>query len=213
MLTAAVWSPGRVDLLPFLAVSAVVILTPGVDMAVVSQQVLARGRRAGLGAVVGIAAGSAVQATAAVLGLSALLAASAPALTAVKLVGAAYLVWLGARALLTAGRAAPPEAPPVAAGRGRSVRAGLFTNLLNPKITLFYVAFLPQFVQPGPGAAARTALLAAVFLGLATAWLVLFTALLGRLRPVLARAAVRRWIERSTGAVLVGLGVRLAVDA
>ncbi len=101
----------------------------------------------------------------------------------------------------------------MAAGRGRSVRAGLLTNLLNPKITLFYVAFLPQFVQPGPGAAARTALLAAVFLGLATAWLVLFTALLGRLRPVLARAAVRRWIERSTGAVLVGLGVRLAVDA
>src|SRR5687767_3100296 len=133
-------------------------------MAVVSQQVLARGRRAGLGAVAGIVAGSAVQATAAVLGLSALLAASAPVLTAVKLAGAAYLVWLGARALLTAGRAAPPEAP--AAARGRSFRAGLLTNLLNPKIMLFYVAFLPQFVEPGPGAAARTALLAAVFLGL-----------------------------------------------
>lgn len=201
------------DLLPFLLVSAVVALTPGVDMAVVSQQVLLHGRRAGLGAVAGIALGSGLQATAAVLGLSALLAASAPALATVKLLGAAYLVWLGARALLTAGRAAPPDAPAAAAPRGRSVRAGLLANLLNPKITLFYVAFLPQFVDPGAGATARTALLAAVFLGLGTAWLVLFTALLGRLRPLLARAVVRRRIERVTGAVLVGLGIRLAVDA
>lgn len=201
------------DLLPFLLVSAVVALTPGVDMAVVGQQVLAHGRRAGLGAVAGIALGSAVQATAAVLGLSALLAASAPALAAVKLVGAGYLVFLGARALLTAGRTAPPDAPATASPRGRSIRAGLLTNLLNPKITLFYVAFLPQFVDPGAGVMGRTALLAAVFLGLGTAWLVLFTALLGRLRPLLARDAVRRWVERVTGAVLVGLGVRLAVDA
>lgn len=199
------------DLLPFLAVSAVVALTPGVDMAVVSQQVLAHGRRAGLGAVAGIALGSGLQATAAVLGLSALLAASAPALAVVKLLGAAYLVWLGVRALVTAGRAAPPQA--AAAPRGRSLRAGLLTNLLNPKITLFYVAFLPQFVDPGAGATARTALLAAVFLGLGTAWLVVFTALLGRLRPLLTRDAVRRRIERVTGAVLLGLGIRLAVDA
>lgn len=212
---APVWSAGPVDLLPFLAVSALVVLLPGVDMAVVTQQVLTHGRRAGLLAVVGIVTGSAVQAAAATLGLSALLAASAPAFATLKILGAAYLVWLGARTLWQARRGAlpAPTDPDASARAGRSFRAGLLTNLLNPKIVVFYVAFLPQFVEPGAGAMGRTAVLAAVFLAVATAWLLLFTVLLGRLRPVLARAAVRRRIEQVTGVVLVGLGVRLAADA
>ena len=202
-----------VDLLPFLAVSALVALLPGVDMAVVTQQVLTHGRRAGLLAVAGIVTGSAVQAAAATLGLSALLAASAPAFAALKILGAVYLVCLGARTLWRARRAAEPTSPGPRVRAGRSFRAGLLTNLLNPKIAVFYVAFLPQFVEPGTGSVGRTAVLAAVFLSVATVWLVLFTALLGRLRPVLARAAVRRRIEQVTGVVLVGLGVRLAADA
>jgi threonine/homoserine/homoserine lactone efflux protein len=202
-----------VDLLPFLAISVVVAVLPGVDMAVVTQQVLARGRLAGLLAVAGIVTGSAVQATAAAVGLSALLAASAPAFAALKITGAVYLGWLGARTLWRARRGAPREADATAPPGGRSFHAGLLTNLLNPKIIAFYVAFLPQFVVPGPGAAGRTALLAAIFLTLATAWLLLFTALLDRLRPLLTRAAVRRRMEQVTGVVLVGLGVRLAAEA
>lgn len=214
---APAWSAAPVDLLPFLAVSALVVLLPGVDMAVVTQQVLTHGRRAGLLAVAGIVTGSAVQAAAATLGLSALLAASAPAFAALKILGAAYLVWLGARTLWHVRRGAGPAPADPSAGAsaraGRSFRAGLLTNLLNPKIVVFYVAFLPQFVDPGAGAGARTAVLAAVFLAVATVWLVLFTVLLGRLRPVLARATVRRRIEQVTGVVLIGLGVRLAADA
>lgn len=204
------------DILPFLAVAAVVVAVPGVDMALVTQQVLVRGRRAGLLAVAGIVTGSALQAAAATLGLSALLAASQPAFTALKTAGAVYLVWLGAQALWRARRRAqqPAGADQVAAGPGwRSFRAGLLTNLLNPKIVVFYVTFLPQFVEPGPGTAARTALLAALFLVLASAWLLVYTALLHRLRGVLSRRSVQRRIEQVTGVVLVGLGLRLAVEA
>ena len=203
------------DLLPFLAVSALVVAVPGVDMALVTQQVLVRGRRAGLLAVAGILTGSALQAAAATLGLSALLAASQPAFTAVKTAGAVYLVWLGAHALWHARRAVTEPVGPVPTHSGagwRSFRAGLLTNLLNPKIVVFYVTFLPQFVDPGPGTAARTALLATVFLALASAWLLVYTALLHRLRGLLSRRSVQRRIEQATGVVLVGLGVRLAVE-
>lgn len=184
-------------------------------MAVVTQQVLLRGRRAGLLAVAGVVTGSALQATAATLGLSALLAASQPAFTALKTAGAVYLVWLGAQALWRARCSAGESAGTVRAASGsgwRSFRAGLLTNLLNPKIVIFYVTFLPQFVEPGPGTAARTALLATVFLALASAWLLVYTALLHRLRGVLSRRSVQRRIEQVTGVILIGLGVRLAAE-
>jgi threonine/homoserine/homoserine lactone efflux protein len=205
------------ELLPFLAVSVVIAVVPGVDMALITQQVLVRGRRAGLFTVAGIATGSGVQAAAATVGLSALLAASEPAFAAVKFAGAAYLLWLGARTLWRARRAghdAPATGFPATAGPSgwRSYRSGLLTNLLNPKIIVFYVTFLPQFVDPGPGAVARTALLAALFLVVACSWLLVYVVLLQRLRGVLSREAVRRRFEQATGAVLVGLGVRLAVE-
>ena len=134
------------ELLPFLAVSLLVIAVPGVDMALVTQQVLVHGRRAGLFAVVGIGTGSALQATAATLGLSALLAASHTAFVVLKAAGAVYLVWLGVQALWRARASAGEPAAATSAGGGspwRSFRAGLLTNLLNPKIVVFYVTFLP----------------------------------------------------------------------
>jgi threonine/homoserine/homoserine lactone efflux protein len=186
-------------------------------MALVTQQVLMRGRRAGLFAVAGILTGSGVQAAAAIVGLSALLAASEPAFVAVKVAGAMYLLWLGAQTLWRARRTVPgglytESAEPGAPSGWRSYRSGLLTNLLNPKIVVFYVTFLPQFVDPGPGAGTRTGLLAAVFLVTASTWLLLYVVLLQRLRGVLSRAAVRRRVEQVTGVVLVGLGVRLAVE-
>lgn len=202
--------------MPFLAVSVLIVAIPGVDMALVTQQVLIRGRRAGLLAVAGVVTGSALQATAATFGVSALLAASQPAFTALKTAGAVYLVWLGCQALWRARRSA---GEPTGLARGvdgsgfRSFRAGLLTNLLNPKIIVFYVTFLPQFVESGPGTTARTALLATVFLTLASVWLLVYTTLLHHLRAVLSRRAVQRRMEQVTGAVLVGLGVRLAVES
>ncbi len=188
------------DLLPFLAVSLLVAVVPGVDMAVVTQQVLGSGRRAGLLAVAGIVTGSAIQAAAATVGLSALLAASAPAFAALEIAGAAYLIWLGVLALWRARRLSGPEitTPTAPARARRSFGAGLLTNLLNPKIVIFYVAFLPQFVDPGAGATLRTAILAAVFLTVATLWLLVFTVAVGRLREIApGRAAARRTAHRS----------------
>lgn len=204
----------QVDLLPFLAVSLLVAVVPGVDMAVVTQQVLGSGRRAGLLAVAGIVTGSAIQAAAATVGLSALLAASAPAFAALKIAGAAYLIWLGILALWRARRLSGLEitTPTAPARARRSFGAGLLTNLLNPKIVLFYVAFLPQFVDPGAGATLRTAILATVFLTVATLWLLVFTVAVGRLRGLLSRPIVRQRVERLTGAVLIGLGVRVAAQ-
>jgi threonine/homoserine/homoserine lactone efflux protein len=195
----------------------VIVVVPGVDMALVTQQVLVRGRRAGLSAVAGIVTGSGIQAAAATAGLSALLAASEPAFAALKMAGAVYLVWLGAQTLWRARRPEPDATGPRSAGtatpsRWRSYRSGLLTNLLNPKIIVFYVTFLPQFVDPGPGAVARTGLLAALFVVMASAWLLAYVVLLQRLRRVLSRDVVRRRLERVTGVVLVGLGVRLAVE-
>ena len=204
------------ELWPFLAVSLLVIAVPGVDMALVTQQVLVHGRRTGLLAVAGIGAGSAVQATAATLGLSALLAASHTAFVVLKTAGAVYLVWLGVQALWRARASVEEPAAATRAAGGspwRSFRAGLLTNLLNPKIVVFYVTFLPQFVAPGPGSVARTALLAGTFLTLAMAWLLVYTALLHRMRALLSRRAVQRRVEQVTGVVLLGLGVRLAVEA
>lgn len=202
------------ELLPFLAVSALIVLVPGVDMALVTSQVLARGRRAGLLAVAGIVTGSAVQGTAATLGVSALLATSEPAFAAVKIAGAVYLLWLGGQALRRSSHASTETvgARAAPAAGWRSYRAGLLTNLLNPKITVFYMTFLPQFVEPGPGAAGRTGLLAAVFLLLAAGWLLTYAALLGHLRRVLTRESVRRRIEQVSGVVLIGLGMRLALE-
>lgn len=211
------WCAPYVELLPFLAVSVVIAVVPGVDMAVVTQQVLVRGRRAGLFAVAGIVTGSGLQATAATVGLSALLAASEPAFMAVKIAGVVYLIWLGAQTLWRARHAesaavCTESAQPVPRSGWRSYRSGLLTNLLNPKIAVFYLTFLPQFVDPGPGAVARTGLLAAVFVMTASTWLLLYVVLVQRLRAVLSRAAVRRKFEQVTGVVLVGLGVRLAVE-
>jgi len=201
-----------VDLAGFLAVAAIVVVTPGPDMALVMRNTLAGGRPAGLATSIGTCSGLLVHATAAALGLSAVLVASSRAFTLVKLAGAAYLVVLGIRTLVQAGRA---DLAAAETGRARSgwtaYRQGVLTNVLNPKIAVFFLSLLPQFVDPGAGFTARLLLLAAVFIAIGLAWLTLYTFAFGALGGVLSRARVRRTIERITGAVLVALGVRLAV--
>lgn len=160
----------------------------------------------------------AVHATAAVIGLSAVLAASATAFTAVKLAGAAYLIYLGVAALWHTrrrkpgtARSAPAPTTAPAAERGTAFRQGLVTNLLNPKIALLFLTLIPQFVSPGEPALATTAVLAAVFLGLAVFWWRLFSLVVAPLGRVLSRDRVRVAFERVTGTVLVALGLRVAL--
>ena len=155
------------ELVPFILVSAVVIASPGPDTALVVRNALFGGRRLALATAVGVTCGLAVWSFAAAAGVAALLRRSEPAFTALKLVGALYLVWLGIQALRLAwsGREPEPAAAPIqSAGARRGVRQGFLSNLSNPKIAVFFTGFLPQFAPSDSGFAALLAL------GLASAW-------------------------------------------
>jgi RhtB (resistance to homoserine/threonine) family protein len=196
-----------VEVLPFLAVAVVVVVTPGVDMALVTRNALVAGRRAALATALGINLGIAFWSVAAALGLAAVVAASTEAFAAIKLAGATYLVYLGVRALRSAGR--PREV--AARTQVRPFRQGLVSNLLNPKIAVFFTSLLPQFVGPDAGVGGLM-LLGLLFNAIGVAWLCAYGALVARGRDVLGRPRVRRAIDRVTGAVLVALGVKLAFD-
>jgi len=196
----------------FFAAAFALSLAPGPDLTLIVAHTVRGGRRSGFAAMAGIWVGALGHVMLAALGLSAILAASATAFAIIKWVGAAYLVWMGLRALFgTGGLPAQQEAH--AAGVWRIFRQGVLTDLLNPKVAIFFLAFLPQFVVPGAGP---------VWLQLALhGVLVIFTAvvveppliLLGdRLAGGLRRhARAARWLDRGIGGVLVSLGVKLAL--
>jgi threonine/homoserine/homoserine lactone efflux protein len=194
--------------LTFLGLSVLLILTPGPNQALLTSRVLSGGRRAGFAVVRGLTCGMALHVIAAMVGLSALLASSSQVFGWVKLVGGAYLVFLGVVAIARARRPAA-EAPPPRAG-GSPSREGLLSMTLNPKAAVFFVAVVPQFVEPGPGASARVALLLVIYGVVTLAFWVGFVLLLSRAQAFVRRPAVRRWMERATGCALVGLGARLA---
>jgi len=192
----------------YLLACLVLILTPGPDMLFVLGQTLAGGARRGWAATCGIYAGALVHIALAVLGLSALLAASPGLFLAVRLAGAAYLLWLGIGALRSALRpAATSHAVPEARGRA-AFWQGTLTNLLNPKVALFFLAFLPQFVAPDRAPAPVQMLLLGLLLPLLAA--PFFAALIALAdRAVAALSAARRWLDGVTGAIFLGLGLRL----
>jgi threonine/homoserine/homoserine lactone efflux protein len=194
--------------LTFLGLSVLLILTPGPNQALLTSRVLSGGRRAGFAVVRGLTTGMALHVLAAIVGLSALLASSSQVFGWVKLLGGAYLVFLGVAAIVRARRPAAEAQPP--RSRGSAYRDGLLSMSLNPKAAVFFVAVVPQFVEPGPGASARVALLLVVYGVVTLAFWVGFVLLLTRAQEFVRRPAVRRWMERVTGCALVGLGARLA---
>lgn len=201
------------DLGAFFLVSIAVIVVPGVDMALVTRQVLLHGRRAGVVTVAGLVNGGLLHTAFAVAGLSAVLATSATAFTVLKVVGACYLLWLGVSSLWAARRPVlADDAGPAPVSLERAYRTALLTNLTNPKVAVFFLTFLPQFVDPDAPVAPQTALLAVLFMVMATAWLLGYVVLLGRVRSTLQRPSVRRRIEQVSGVVLVGMGLRLATE-
>ena len=201
-------------LLVFLVGSIVVTVVPGADMALVTRQVVTRGRRAAQVTIFGNLSGLFVHATALAVGLSALLVASATAYTAVKLVGAGYLVVLGVQSLRQARRtragndAALPE---VTVKRGSPYRQGLLSTVLNPKPALFFVSFLPQFVDRHGSVTLQVMFLAAVHIVVGFVWLTAYATLVARMHAAITRPRVKAALERATGAVLIALGVRVAV--
>ncbi|SFR20465.1 Threonine/homoserine/homoserine lactone efflux protein [Lentzea waywayandensis] len=201
-------------LLSFSLVALLTVLTPGLDTVMVLRTALLSGKRAAMGVVLGITLGCLGWGVASLAGLTALLRASELAYDVVRWLGAAYLIYLGAKALCLssfsmARKAVSLEDSRPVPGAGASLRVGLLTNLLNPKVGVFYLSLLPQFMpagQPAWGAA-----LVAIHLGLGLVWLPILIAVAGRARAFLLRQQVL--LDRLTASVFVALGLKLAFEA
>ncbi len=201
------------DFWVFVVACVMLSLTPGPDTFYILGRSLAQGHGAGVASALGIFNGLLAHTLAAALGLSAVVAASASAFLVIKYAGAGYLIYLGARMLFT--RAASGSIPTgfATSGFGAIYRQGLVTNILNPKVVLFFLAFLPQFTAPGSGGKfAAFLVLGLSFSIIGTLWnlcLVWFAAKLGeRLR---GRSAFSEVLHRAAGGLFIALGVRLAV--
>jgi threonine/homoserine/homoserine lactone efflux protein len=195
----------------FVAASLILAVTPGPGVLYIVTRTLAQGRRAGLASVAGVALGNLANAGAAALGLAALFAVSSLAFTVVKFAGAAYLIWLGVRALRSpqAMSAAAPDVP--AARAGRIFRDGVVVSLLNPKTTLFFAAFLPQFMSPGAAALPQSLLLSGLFVLIAAGTDSAYALAAGALAPRLPRLGAARSAGRyMCAAVYIGLGLLTA---
>jgi RhtB (resistance to homoserine/threonine) family protein len=190
-------------------------MSPGPDFVIVTRNAALSGRRAGMACAAGIGLGILAWSVVTALGVAGLLAASAVAFTVVKLAGAAYLVLLGVKALLAARRGAyevADDAPaPNRPGSGAAFRQGLLTNLLNPKVAVFFIALLPQFVPAG-NAVLNTVALGVLAATITLVWFVALANLVGAMRKLLTRGRVRRAIDAVMGTLLVALGVRIATQ-
>jgi threonine/homoserine/homoserine lactone efflux protein len=201
--------------LPLFIVSGLLLnMTPGQDTFYIVGRSVAQGRRAGVWSVLGITAGCVVHTLAAAFGLSAILATSASAFLAVKFAGAAYLVYLGVRMLFAVSARDMPSSELRPEGSWAIFRAGFLTNVLNPKVALFFLAFLPQFVDASaPSKLAAFLFLGAVFMFNGTLWCLFLvwcaSAVSRRLRTHQRAGAM---VTRAAGALFVGLGVKLAVS-
>ena len=200
-------------LLPFLVASVLVTVIPGADMALVTRQVLVGGTALAQRTIFGNLAGLLVHGVALAAGLSALVVASATAYPAVKLAGAAYLVYLGVQAIRDSRQ--PPAAaspPPAVAAPRRAFLAGLVSTVLNPKPALFFLTFLPQFVDRHAAVLPQTMLLVAIHVVVGLVWLSVYARLVQRARGLLTAPRFKAWLERTTGAVLIAFGLRVAVE-
>ena len=211
--------PDSTQLLMFIAAGWLLNLTPGPDVLYIVSSALKSGVRAGMVAALGIVSGCFVHVFAAALGVGALLATSATAFTLLKWAGAAYLMWMGVKLLLAKGGGssivpAGVSAEVVAVNLWRVFRQGFLTNVLNPKVALFFLAFVPQFIAPGTEDKVTAFLLLGLLFNLNSlpinfgyAWLAGWAS-----RRVGAVQRAMHWMDRAAGVMFVGFGLRLAMS-
>src|SRR5919108_3068784 len=201
-------------LIAFAGVSLLLAVTPGPDMAVVTKNALAHGRRGVLLTTSGIALALVLWVSATAVGLSAVLRASGEVLIALKIIGALYLAYLGVRTLLES-RARPGDllaGTPPAAPAHAVFRQGFLSAISNPKLGVFFVTFLPQFVLAGQAVLPRLLELGVAFAVIGWIWMNAYGLFVTRLREVIPAPRVRQWMRRVTGVVLLGFGARLALE-
>jgi len=202
------------SLLAFVLVSVVVVCTTGQDTALTIRNTLSGGRSSGVATAAGVSLGQAVWTVAASAGVVALLTASEPVFRTLKLVGAAYLVYLGAQSLWAAiarrthGHAVRASAP---LSPGRALRQGVLSNLGNPKMAVFFASLLPQFAPAGSASFAVLLALGFLFCAMTFVWLTFYAVAVARLGRLMT-GTVRRALDAVTGVVLIALGLRLATE-
>jgi threonine/homoserine/homoserine lactone efflux protein len=196
------------QLAAFVAVAVVVIVTPGQDTALTIRNTLSGGRRAGVLTALGVSAGQAVWTLATSAGLAALLVASEPAFVALKLIGAAYLVYLGAEALWSALRGRASRLAGTPRGVSHPFRRGALSNLGNPKMAVFFTSLLPQF----SASFASLLTLGFLFCSMTLVWLTAYAVVVAKAGDVLRRPLVRRVVDAVVGSVLIAFGLRLATE-
>ncbi len=200
------------DVAPFTVAAVLIVLLPGPDTLVVVRNILFGGRRQGALTAFGNICGLALWVCVATFGLAAALRASQVGYDVLRLAGATYLVWLGIAALRS--RAAGLDVTPGRRGLlGDGFTAGFLTNLLNPKVGVFFVTFLPGFIPHHHAIAGASLLLGSIFLVLTACYWIVLLALAGKVTAWMNRPAVRRWLNMLTGMVLVGFGLRLATES
>jgi threonine/homoserine/homoserine lactone efflux protein len=201
-----------VSLAAFTAAAILIVLLPGPDTLVVLRNLVRGGPALASRTVLGVLTGLAVWVVTAALGLSAVLRASDDAYLALRIAGACYLLWLGVNSLRSRGQATP-ERPSRRGGLiGQGFTAGLATDLLNPKVGVFFVTFLPGFVPSGYSVGWMSLVLGSIFVVLTALYFAIFIAASGRVTRWMSTTATRRRLDRLTGLVLIGFGVKLAVE-
>ena len=200
-------------LVAFSLAAGLLTLTPGLDTALVIRTAAAEGPRRAAGAAIGIGLGCFLWGAAAAFGIGVLLTASTLAYTALKWTGAAFLAWTGLRMILKPrDQFEPGEMKAVDAGPIGAMRRGLLTNLLNPKVGIFYVSFLPQFIPAGVDPAHFGLLLAGIHVAEGLLWFTVLIAATVSIAGLLRVSSVVRWLDRVTGGVFLAFGLRLALE-
>jgi len=198
------------DFFTFLVLSLFVVMSPGIDTALITKRTIADGRKNGYKMALGITTGSLVHTIAAAFGLSAILVQSVIAFEIVKYVGAIYLIYLGISSFITRkkNKAAIQEAPM----RKSAFKQGLLSNVLNPKVAMFFITFLPQFVKSGTDVTIQLISMGVIYTFLSISWFFLYVFFINYLREWLMSEKVQKIMDKTTGLILIGFGLKLALE-
>ncbi|MGM0900687.1 MAG: LysE family translocator [Bacillota bacterium] len=197
----------------FLILSLFVVMSPGIDTALITKRTISDGRIDGYKMALGITTGSLVHTFAAAFGLSAILMQSAVAFEIVKYVGAIYLIYLGLSSFISRKKKATSAENQYNDEMKKSAfKQGLFSNILNPKVAMFFLTFLPQFVKTGENATQQLIIMGVIYTLLSISWFFIYVFFINYLREWLMSPKVQRIMDKATGLVLIGFGLKLALD-
>lgn len=202
------------DFFTFLVLSLFVVMSPGIDTALITKRTISGGKNDGYKMAVGLSTGSLVHTFAAAFGISAILMQSAVAFEIVKYVGAIYLIYLGLSSFFTRKekKIAGEDEESIAKMKESAFKQGLISNVLNPKVAMFFLTFLPQFVKTADKATGQLILMGVIYTVLSITWFFVYVFLINYLRKWLLSAKVQKIMDKATGLVLIGFGIKLALD-